>query len=301
MTSKSAALLAKIESTRDQSERVESQLATQDLRHQETQVELEKAQSVYSEIQEKRQLLQAQRQEHLGRVQTQEQEIRQLEKSKEQALRTLTQIKSKLQSLEELDESHEGLADGPKAALDWAKANGQVGQILALTDILEVSPGYESVLESWLENQLESLVTKNAQVVLPLLEQIQKDQQGRVTVQISQPQTKKSVKKKDTRPPQEDLKNLGFNFEGKLTEFIRWNEDYSSRLAPLFENVYLVESLDPLPALLSSETTESLEAYTLIAKNGAVFDSKGTIRGGSLKSSGAVGILRRKRSIEDLK
>ncbi len=304
MTSKSAALLGKIDSAQAQTERLQAQLGTQEEKHQEIQTELEKAKSAYSEIQEGRQLLQARRQEQLSRVQNQEQEIRQLEKTKEQTLRAFTQIKSKLQSLEELDESHEGLADGPKAALDWAKANGQVGQILALTDVLEVAPGYETVLESWLENQLDSLVAKDSQIVLPLLEQIQKNQQGRVSVQLahsSSSPSKKSSKKKDANPVHESLKSLGFEVEGKLSEFIRWDENYSSRFDALFENVYLVESLAPLTATLNSEDIASLGLFTLIAKNGTVFDSRGTLRGGSLKSSGAVGILRRKRTIEELK
>ncbi len=304
LNSKSASLLGKIDSAQSQSERLQMQLTIQEERHQEIQQELEKAKGAYSELQEQRQLFQARRQEQQGRVQEQEQEIRQLDKAKEQALRAFTQIKSKLQSLEELDESHEGLADGPKAALDWAKSNGKVDQILALTDVLQVTPGYETVLESWLENQLESLITQDSQVVLPLLEQIQKNKHGRVTIQLTRSpstKTKGSEKKKDLASDPQGLKALGFEVQGKLSEFVRWEETYSPRFDSLFEKVYLVESLAPLPAALESENMTSLAGCTLIAKDGTVFDSQGTLRGGSLKSSGAVGILRRKRSIEELK
>lgn len=302
LNSKSASLLGKIDSARSQSERLQSQLTEQEEKHQEIQEELEKAKGAYSELQEKRQFLQARKQEQAAQVQEQDQEIRQLEKAKEQALRSLTQIKSKLQSLEELDESHEGLADGPKAALDWAKSNGQVDQILAITDVLQVAPGYETILESWLENQLESLVTKDSTLVLPLLEQIQKNQQGRVTFQLAhsiQGQPKTGSKKQPSGA--ESLKELGFVSHGKLSDYVKWESAYSSRFDSLFENVFSVESLAPLPAVLESENTLLLEGMTLIAKDGTVFDSRGTLRGGSLKSSGAVGILRRKRTIEELK
>ena len=86
----------------------------------------------------------------------------------EQAHRALTQVRSRLQSLEELDSSNEGFGDGSKAALEWAKASG-AGELLALADAYEVSSELDSVIEGWLENRLESLVAVNAKVAVGAL------------------------------------------------------------------------------------------------------------------------------------
>ena len=58
-----------------------------------------------------------------GKFKTQEQSYQKAERARDESLRSLTQMKSKLQSLQELAEAYEGFADGPKAALEFVKAD----------------------------------------------------------------------------------------------------------------------------------------------------------------------------------
>src|SRR5581483_9348834 len=113
--------------------------------------EAEKARVSFAELQEKKTALQSERKEQASLNESLEQDLKKLVREQEDSSRNVTKLKSKLQSLEELAQAHEGFGDGPKAALDFAKASGFDGAIQAIADGLDVSAGYESALEGWFD------------------------------------------------------------------------------------------------------------------------------------------------------
>ena len=137
--------------------------------------------------------------------------------------------------IEELDESHEGLADGPKAALDWAKEKGLSDKITALTDSLKVTSGYESVLETWLETRIESLLSEDSSIGPSLLDQIRQNKQGRVHLQL--------LLEKSYHPALEPkiswgevsalLEKSGFKVLGELSSFVSSKKE--TRLPELYD------------------------------------------------------------------
>ena len=302
LTSRAAGLSSKAESARAQTERLTQQIESQNERVIEIQEELDTLRESTAKILSEKALLTDEKKDQAAHLQTEEQRIRQLEKEKEQALFQFTQLKSKLQSLEELNQSHEGLADGPKAALDWAKSTGKGKELSALTDLLTVSSEYEGVLESWLEKRIESIVLENTEIALPLLEQIQKDQQGRVSLHLVSELLGSS--KKSAKAPQ-DIKSLlnqyGFEVKGLLSDHVQIEIAYRPTLEPLFNRVFVVESSEPMIAFFQSEHFKSLEGWSIASRDGVILESSGILRAGNLDASGATGILRRKRSIEELK
>jgi len=302
LNSRASGLLSKAESARAQAERLSQQAESQNEKLATLQEELEKTGTAAKEVHALRDGLKNERKEQSVKLQDTEQEVRQMEKEKDQSLRSLTQLKSRLQSLEELDQSHEGLADGPKAVLDWAKAQGKGNTLSAFTDALEVSPGYEAVLESWLENRIEHVVLQDPALALPLLEQLKSGKQGRVSIQILLPESKqKTVKTVDSKTIQSLLEKNGFQPAGDLTHFVRCKGSFVDGVKSLISNVFVVESSAPMDAFLQSTDFGKLEGWSIVSKDGIALEPNGLIRGGSLDASGAAGILRRKNVIEELK
>jgi chromosome segregation protein len=304
LTSKAAALLSKSESARAQVTRLNLQIESQNEKILNVQDEWIKAKETAEGVQEQKIQLQAERKEQAARLQTEEQETRRLEKSRDESLRALTQLKSRLQSLEELDQSHEGLADGPKAALDWAKSQNKGHQLVAFTDALEVSSGYESVLESWLESRIENLLIQDPSLALPLFEQITKDKQGRVGIQLIQEKLAETLSPSSPTSFEEIrslLEQHGFQVIGQLSQFVTSKASYASLMNPLMRQVCVVESSAPMANLIQNTGVHTLSGWSLVSMDGVALEPQGVMRGGSLNASGAVGILKRKRSIEELR
>jgi len=304
ITSKIAGLLSKADAARSQSEKLSQQAETQSLKIQTVGEELQKIHTTLEKMKQQREEVQSSLKEKNLQLRSGEQEVKELEKQKNDSLRSLTQVKSKLQSLEELDESHEGLADGPKAALDWAKENKYHDQIHALTDILEVSQGYESLLQGWLENRIENLITQDPSLALTLLDQIKTGKLGRVNIQLTSAvgPSKKSDTPASSKAMKTLLENHGFHVLGELSKFVTANAPTSqSVLNILIGNVMVVESATPFPEFFQSEEFQKFSGWSMVSQDGIAVESHGLIRGGSLETSGAVSAIKRKRQIEELK
>jgi chromosome segregation protein len=312
LTSKAAGLLSKAESAQAQTERLAQQLEGQIEKLTLIREEKEKLASSLTLLKDRRETLQAERKQQTEALQLDEQQVKTLEKDRDVSHRSLTQLKSKLQSLEELDAAHEGLADGPKAALDWAKANGKSDQIQPLTDALTVTSGYEFVLQSWLENRIEGLISnetaEDSVFLLPLLEQIRQDKQGRVSIQLLNSKEKVSSKPKTAFSNiRTVLEEQGFKVLGELSEFASPKPTQTQQpgrqeaLTQFIDSVCVVESSAPLDNFLKSQSLSLLSGWSIVSQDGVVLEPEGLLRGGSLESSGIIGILRRKHSIEDLK
>ncbi|MCM2323318.1 MAG: hypothetical protein NDJ90_08650, partial [Oligoflexia bacterium] len=157
LTSKGASLASRIESAETQIERLNQQLETQAAKVESTREETERTRLAADELRTRREALRGEFQGHTALVKEQEHKLRALEQERDASNRQLTQLRSKLESLEELAAAHEGFGDASKAALDWARENGHEQRLVALADVLEVTPGYESAMEGWLEGRLEHL------------------------------------------------------------------------------------------------------------------------------------------------
>ncbi|MFZ9594847.1 MAG: chromosome segregation protein SMC, partial [Bdellovibrionia bacterium] len=310
LTSQASGLASKAESAQAQMERLAQQLEIQKERLAEIHEEKERLSCSSSELQAQKETLLAEKKSHAETLQNDELELREQEKQKDQSLRALTQLKSKLQSLEELDAAHEGLSDGPKAALDWAKAHGKTHQIQPLTDALQVKSGYELVLQSWLESRIDTLVSlsdetgESSEFLLELLEEVKTQKQGRVSIQRQVLSTHRPSQAHGSfADVSENLTQAGISVLGELSQFVSPKTQFSqlSALQDLFAQVCVVESSHSLKPLFQSKAAPALLGWAVVSLDGVVVEPEGAIRGGSLEASGAIGILKRKHAIEELK
>jgi chromosome segregation protein len=302
LTSRAASLASKIESAKAQAERLESQLAEQSEKVTQVRDESARARESAEGNKLRREQLQAEKKQQSERVHEQESETRRLEHERDETARKLTQVRSRLQSLEELAAAYEGLGGGPKAALEWARANGREGELLVLTDAIDVGDEYETALGGLLEKQLENLISREASVAIAAIGHVTESKQGRIAVHVAS--ASETTVHGHWSSIEGALKKAGFEVLGQLSEHVRINPKLEKHVqtiaAGIVANVAVVRDFGPMPGFVGAGGAEKLAGWSVVSLDGAALDFDGTLRGGSSESDGAASVLKRKRAIADL-
>ncbi len=212
----------------------------------------------------------------------------------------LAQTRSRLESSEELVAAYEGFGDGPRAALDWSRAQ-PVAPLRAMADLYAVTPGYESALENWLDDRFESLIASDADAALAAVELLREKKQGRVCIQLAS-QNLQRVSPVGYEALQKQLNELGLEVIGRLTDFVKVSESGSAAERELAEDwvdqVCVVRSLG---RRVLEKNPMLLGGWSLVDLDGSVLDSvTGAFRGGSQARDEATSLLHRKRLVAEL-
>lgn len=303
LNSKAAALLGRMQSAQSKLTRVEQQIEEQNERLEAQREELTKSSTQAEEIRSDIDGLRVDKQKHGETIREQEQTLKTLERTREDSHRSLTQLKSRLQSLEELSLSHEGFGDGPKAALEWAKESGQKDKILSLADALEVNPGFEAALEGWFENRLESLITTDGKLALGAIQQLVEEKQGRIAIQLTHGAHSGGANE-SASDISALLSDAGFEVLGELIDFVGINAKLDAqvrdRAAKTLAHVLVVKSFEPMAAFLSEGNLAKLAGWSVVSQDGSALGSDGLLRGGHQEADGGASLLRRKALIAEL-
>jgi chromosome segregation protein len=307
---RSAGLSSRIESLTEQLQRLSEESENAKLRLEEDQTRLSETRAeLERQSSERDHYREARNQQQLA-IRDLEGTLRQQERAEDESLRELTRQRAKLQSMRELLESHEGMADGPKAILNWASEHGKAG-LTALTDLIDVDAGFETAMEGWLEGQLEGLLSKDASLAVEALRELALLNQGRACVRLAGIWPQKSGNTSVTPSEVEALlQQAGFDFVGTLAQHVRANSKANTPLAESALNachqVALVRDSAPLGSFISSDSFQRFIelGWSLVSLDGIALDlhSAGTaeLRGGSLNSNKASSILGRKRAVAEL-
>jgi chromosome segregation protein len=300
LASRAAALSSRMESAIAQADRLTQQEQALADKVAAARAEAERLRAAAGELKGRRDALQAERRGQAEEVQAREQAVREAERAHADFSRQLTQQRSRLQSLEELAAAHEGFANGPKAALDWARGAGHAGKLRAIADGFDVTTGYEAALEGWLEGRLESLIADDTTVALEALAHIEDAQQGRAAIQLAALMSESTLSSACSfDEARRVLTEAGFSIRGTLADFVR----ASGTAANLISSVCVVDSLEPLAALLPAEGPSRfapLWGWSLVDVQGRALDSGGALRGGSVSYDQTASFLGRKRAIAEL-
>jgi len=291
LKSQIAGVESKVEGLEQQEERLSEQISLQTLKIEEIQKEFEEHQGVLEKLTKTYEALLQEKKEGASALQAQEQVLSELESQQQESLKNLTQLKSKLQSFEEMDHAHEGMADAPKQVLEWAHRDGLA--CFALTDFIQVQSGYEAILESFLEAKIEYLVMAG-EVPWKFFDQLKEEKRGRVGFVFSDRTA--CVSEHSFEQMESFLKQHGFEVLGPLQAFLQVEPVHEASLSSWFQKVCLVKSMSPWSSLV----LKGLQGWSLVSQDGVVCDEYGVVRGGSLSTTGATGILKRKRSIQQL-
>lgn len=224
-----------------------------------------------------------------------EAESKTLKNERDQALKALMSLGSRLKSLEELEKAREGMADGPKKALEWSKESG--APFAVFSDFIEVEPGYEGAVEAVLGHAFDRLVSSDSSRAMGALRHLQQNDAGTVSIQIASPASGFLA---DT--------SRGTTKGNSLKQFVRLiapeglSGDDCRGIHSLIDGLASsIEVLDAAPD--SSELPEwQASGRGFVTKDGVWFDpSEGVLSGGSATANQAGSVLSRKRVIQELR
>lgn len=204
--------------------------------------------------------------------------------SRDQAMKNLASLSSRLKSLEDLEKSREGMANGPKKVLDWANTQGK--NFSVLSDYIEVADGYDQAVEAVLGHAFERLYAQDSEAAFSALHFLRENQEGSAAIQI-------------TVPHLDSKERANYN---PLRKFVTFVPNTPASIQQLVEClVSSVEVLEEVPNQGDIQTYQS-EGISFVTKNGIWFDAnQGVLFGGSAESDQASSILARKRIIGELK
>ncbi|MEK6577600.1 MAG: hypothetical protein AABZ55_00090, partial [Bdellovibrionota bacterium] len=306
LTSKSAGLISRVESAEIQLEKLKVQ--SQGIESKHTQAKNE-ALSASDSVQS----LLTQKDFHKQNRDALSIELQKLKKSQDDAYearvaseKNLNLLRSKLEGLKELNASHEGFGDGPKAALEYARSKDGADKLLALASFLEISDGYETAIEGWLEDKIENLVSSDTCLAMETLDHLREEKLGRASIQVAPTIAYQAFSSKFGEI-REILENAGFQVHGELVDFVGFRKTQSELeklshevAARLLNHACVVESFEPMAAFIGNKGFRILGGWSVVAKDGSVLTSDGNLRGGSIEGGGATTLIRIRKMSEEL-
>ncbi len=226
-------------------------------------------------------------QEQLSRL---EQVLTTLETMLEQLRKEYVTTSSKLEFLEQMESSQQGIEEGARNLLrtppDQLK---DVFRVLA--DVVSVDADKEKVLEVFLGPKLQALLTDDAEMVWSAMMYLKEKKLGRAF--FVDPEFLKTFSPKENLP-EVILQSSGVL--GCLRDFVKVEEDYKPIVEGLLGETLLVEDLEKARIILHGATAP----LSIVTLNGEVLRQDGIVEGG-LFAPVHGGLLSREREIRNLK
>ncbi len=220
-------------------------------------------------------------------VQTQK-EIEELQENIEGKRFRLQEVNSRIQLLEELQESAE--ESQRKILASVAKSPLQGKLIKGLQEVLQVKSGYEAAVEAVLGAFAQALVAEDVETAKGLMREMSESHAGPCAIfvqRVIRPQALASRRPSISHP----------QVSQSLEQVVKVQDEFKSIFIPLFENVYVIENF--LPERLEEFLTLAQD-IKLVTRQGILFgpDSRIFFRNGRLSSD--QGPFRRTAEIEEL-
>jgi chromosome segregation protein len=206
-------------------------------------------------------------------------------RSREQALAALA---ARLGSLEELDAHRAGFADAARLVL--VNANGQVGQMGALADYIEVEPRYERAVEACLGDLLQHVLVERIDQVAAGLQLIRREDAGRCGFIVTEGHL---TEVRGTARPGLGEHDLAPDGTVGLASVVRVSGPYAEALRAAMGEAFIAESFE------TARRAATLVPAPVATIEGDVFRGRHVVAGGD--KAEARGILATKREIKELR
>ncbi|NLT95765.1 MAG: chromosome segregation protein SMC [Clostridia bacterium] len=211
----------------------------------------------------------------------------QLKKEEEQNQAAYQQLLSRLQVLEEMEESGEGYQQGVRSILELRAGNNSEisGIIGTIADIITVPKEFEIAIETALGGALQYIVTGDDKAAQKAINYLKAEKKGRATflplntIKFAKP-------------------NLKLDFPeviGRAVDLISFDVKYKAIMEHLLGKVWVI---DGLKALMEIGKKTNF-AYRMVTLDGEIITPGGALTGGSFRKQ-KTGLLARKRLIKEL-
>lgn len=299
LNSRSSSMLARIESGLARLERVKHEEAEWRERLSQVQDEHNGIESELLSWKQARSADQAALETEKAKLIAMNEEVASLEQNREEAIQSVAQVRSRLQSLEELEAAHEGLESGPKAVLKQFEA------FSLIADLLDVDKGFEKAVEGWLEERLQNLVASSPLDTLKAIDRLRESSDGRAVIHLLAGGIESDPIRIDAVGLKHALEAQGLSVLRSLDEVVRVKDHPARGLVErMISRVILVESLTPALQAISENRLPLLGDWSLVSQDGQALSYESgrfVVRGGISNAESAASLIGRKRAISDLR
>jgi chromosome segregation protein len=248
-----------------------------------------------------------QRQEEVrARLLELEEESRRGEAELEVVRTELHRRRSRLTSLQEIQERYEGFSRGTRAIMQRREGNGESGILGLVADVVEAPTSYETALEAVLGQRLGTVIVEDEGVGVDAISYLKGSAEGRSSFIARWARGAGLLEKApvgfvwepavaDTTSFGDGVQLAGPGVHGRMLGLIQCGEDYQRVAESLLGDVVVVDSLER-----ALDLWDQVDGQTLVTLDGEILEPDGTVTGGSLDAE-LSGVLRQKREIKELK
>ncbi|MCD5410063.1 MAG: chromosome segregation protein SMC [Clostridiales bacterium] len=194
--------------------------------------------------------------------------------------------------LERMEKEHDGFYKGVKNILEACKRNKNLGQGIngVVADLINVPKGYEIAIETALGAAIQNIVSENEEDAKRIIHHMKKNYLGRITVL---PLT--TISNRYISNEERDLINK-FSEVETAYDVVEFDAKYKNIFSNLLTRVLIVPDLDE-----GTKVAKALKyKFKIVTMDGDIINIGGSLTGGS-NSKAKIGVLSRKRELEDLR
>jgi chromosome segregation protein len=212
--------------------------------------------------------------------------VRESEQKNEQVRTELAERRSRMRSLEQIQQRFEGVGAGVRALMQRAQSDASLGVLGMLADRLDCPSEYTQALAGALGDRLQYVVVQDEAAGLRAVTWLREQKKGRATAIAQHPQPR-SFARVDVQGQPGVL--------GRLSELVRASDADRTLVDNVLGDIVVVEDVPSARRLRSELPGE----YTLVTRQGEVLGADGRHTGGSGEDAGAH-MLEVKREIREL-
>ncbi|MFQ3549962.1 MAG: chromosome segregation protein SMC, partial [Armatimonadota bacterium] len=214
--------------------------------------------------------------------------LRHLQDKKLKLNQNITAKSSRLKTLNEMSEAHEGFYEGVRNVMNAVKDAKLESGYAVVADVISVPKGYEQAIETALGASLQDIITDNLYSAKKAITYLKENKLGRATFL-----------------PLDNMKPIIFDSSYKLkningalgiaSEIISYDLKYNPAINTLLGRTIIADNIDN-----AINISHKLNGWSkIVTIDGEVLVPSGALTGGSAKSKGS-GLLLRKQEIETL-
>ncbi|MDH7600708.1 MAG: chromosome segregation protein SMC, partial [Armatimonadota bacterium] len=206
----------------------------------------------------------------------------------EQVSRELASQSSRLITLEEMAESHEGFFEGVRSVMAAARKGILRGEYAVVADVISVPEGLETAIETALGASLQDIITNSVDEAKKAIEFLKAEKAGRATF----------LPLASLRIPDRDIRGAAEGKNGLLglaSNLVGFPAKYGPAIVSLLGKVLVAESIDSALSI----ARQAVGWSKIVTIEGELILPSGAITGGVIRTKSA-GIIARKQLIAKL-
>lgn len=212
--------------------------------------------------------------------------------SYEQKNNKFTTIKTRINTLIELEKRKEGYQESVRRLVNYANDNSLGKKIVGiLGDLISVDEKYEIAIEIALGNAIHNVVTHTEQEASDLIDVLKRERLGRVTFLPIE-----NIKSRDIDKETENKASIVDGYIDIASNLVFCDSSLNDIISNLLGRIIICDDLDNARKIAKKISYGS----RIITLSGDAINPGGSLTGGSVRKNGA-GILGRSREIEELK